>query len=255
MNLSQIRQVIQGALRATLGFLFAVGLLAMLCAAKPQAQSLADLAREQQAKKAAAPPAKAQRVYTNDNLPHHTTMTLGNAPAEADSADAGNSAKHSDRPVEWKEDVNSFNMTAEEFRNLDREQLGQAFISKVDPTLVGQAFPERIQWQESLFAARQRFLDATNRYNQQWQSCQTSMAAGAGERQACLTSLEKARTEANQAKTDLYATAGKGQQAVRKGAPSSSTSSTTTRKAAPASTSAKPAAAKQIGRASCRERV
>ena len=45
-------------------------------------QSLADLARQQRAKEASKP--KATKVYTNDNIPHVTTMQEG--PASTPSA-------------------------------------------------------------------------------------------------------------------------------------------------------------------------
>jgi hypothetical protein len=47
-------------------------------------QSLADLARKERAKEGSQP--KAAKVYTNDNIPHSTTMQESPSPASAESA-------------------------------------------------------------------------------------------------------------------------------------------------------------------------
>jgi hypothetical protein len=72
-----------------------VGLIAMvsLLAAVVCAQSLGEIARQERAKKGAAAPAKASRVFTNENLPHEgglSTSDTGAAPkAKAGEAKAG----------------------------------------------------------------------------------------------------------------------------------------------------------------------
>jgi hypothetical protein len=206
--------------------------LALLGVAQSQAQSLADLAREQQAKKAAQPTAKAVHVYTNDNLPRSGVLNAGTEAVETGAAPQ--------QPVEWKNDVDSFNASREEFRSLNGEQLGQVFISKANPELMRQEFAERKLWEQSLFAAKQKFVDSANEYANLWQSCQASVTAvemaGASQRQTCLTNLAKTRAQANQAKSELYKLAEKGQQAVQTSASSVATSKRT------ATVSAKPAA-------------
>ena len=232
MRLMRIQPPIQDALRVVVRFSLPVGLLALLCVAQPQAQSLADLAREQQAKKAAQPTAKAEHVYTNDNLPRSGVLNSGNEVVET--------AAPPQQPVEWKNDVDSFNTSLEEFRSLNGEQLGQVFISKANPELAREEFAERRLWEQSLFAAKQKYVDSATEYSNLWQSCQASVTAvemaGANQRQTCLVNLAKTRAQANQAKTELYKLAEKGQQAVQASAASSSTSKRT------ASASAKPAA-------------
>jgi hypothetical protein len=225
--------------RGAVRFSVLVGLWALLVVAQPQAQSLADLAREQQAKRAAQPTAKAEHVYTNDNLPRTGVLSTG-------SEVVVETAAPPQQPVEWKSDVNAFNASMEEFRSLNGEQLGQVFISKANPELVREEFAERRQWEQSLFAAKQKFVDSANEYANLWQSCQASVTAvemaGAGQRQTCLTNLAKTRAQANQAKTELYKLAEKGQQAVKTSAssvPGSKRTATVSTK--PATVSAKPA--------------
>jgi hypothetical protein len=106
---------------------------------KTQQESLGDVARKNRPKDAQISP---KRVWTTDDF-----ESAGDKPSSADGVNRENQASPED--------------TVREFRSLDQEQLGTAVLKWANAPDV--AFPDRKDWEQRLFEAKQAWIDQVAR--------------------------------------------------------------------------------------------
>ena len=106
---------------------------------KSQQESLGDAARKNRPKDAKI---SAKRVWTTDDF-----ESAGDRPSSVDGVNGGNQANPED--------------TVRAFRSLDQQQIGTAVLRSANAPDV--AFPDRKDWEQRLFEAKQAWIDQVAR--------------------------------------------------------------------------------------------
>jgi hypothetical protein len=197
--------------------------LSLLLLGSATAQSLGELARQEQAKKAAQSEPTAQHTYTNDNL------GTGASPTPGISKPSSNTRKGDKRLFPWRDDVQAALKSVEEARRLDRTGLADAVLSLRDSKLAHKGFPDRDSWEEWLDRRKEWFIDAVGTYVKLWDSCKeraTLEESARDSRMGDAISLQKCRADRDAAKgratseeTEFDWLAGRGQEAAQSGIP------------------------------------
>jgi hypothetical protein len=166
--------------------------LSLLLLGSASAQSLGELARQEQAKKAAQSGTTAQHTYTNDDLGTGTSATPGS------SSKSNSIATRGQRLFPWKDDVQVALRSVEDARRLDRTRLAETVLTLRDPKLARKGFPDRDGWEDWLSRRKEWFIDAVEAYVKLWDSCKeraTLEESARDSRMGDVINLQKCRAD------------------------------------------------------------